>query len=368
MSGPQHTQKPKVCIVSISLANGGAERSTALLSKMLEGKGYPVTIALVNNQVTYPYAGKLYPIYKGPKRFGLLSSISGLLKFRSFLTKQQFDLIIDNRTRLKTIKESIYSGFLYKGFNVLYVVRSYKLANYFPASLKMVRKQAKRALGYVGVSKAIASHIKETYGIKKVYSVYNPVELESFKTLGDAYNVKGDYILAVGRLVESVKNFELLINSYAKSKLPWEGIDLKILGDGPDKGLILNLISAAEMERHIKIEPFNSNPFPYYKNAKCTCLTSHYEGFPRVLLESLAMGTPVVSVDCKSGPAEVINHGENGLLVPNYNQKAFSDALNSLIFDSSLYERCKANAAASVAHLDVSSIANQWDNLLQEVL
>ncbi len=361
-------KKYSICIVSISLADGGAERSTALLSKMLVAKGHRVYIAVVKDAVEYDYAGQLYRLAKGPKRFGIFTTINRLLKFRSFLSEQKFDLIIDNRSRPNTIKESIYSGFLYKGIKVLYVVRSYKLTKYFPSSLKMVKKQANRALGYVGVSKAIASHIKETYGIQGVYSVYNPVQLDDFASLGTAYSVPGDYILAVGRLVESVKNFELLITAYAQSELPSKGIALKILGEGPDKALILDLIEKANMEAHIRIDPFNNNPFPFYKNARCTCLTSHFEGFPRVLIESLAMSTPVVAVDCKSGPSEIIIQGENGLLVPNYNSQAFSEALNNLIFDTTLYAKCKANAANSVTHLDVSQIANTWDQLLQKLL
>jgi glycosyltransferase involved in cell wall biosynthesis len=58
------------------------------------------------------------------------------------------------------------------------------------------------------------------------------------------------------------------------------------------------------------------------QNARFTVLTSHYEGFPMSMVESLALGTPVVTVDCNSGPREIVIDEYNGLLVENYNVKA----------------------------------------------
>ena len=70
---------------------------------------------------------------------------------------------------------------------------------------------------------------------------------------------------------------------------------------------------------------------PILNNAKFLALTSRYEGFPRVLLESLSTGTPVISVNCKSGPNEIIAHEVNGLLVENFNIKKLSEAFNRFV-------------------------------------
>lgn len=368
MSNLGTTQKGKVCIVSISLAGGGAERSTALLSKMLASQGYDIVNALVLDRIDYEYAGEIYKIGMEIKPFGVFSTIANLLRFRSFLKTQNFDLIIDNRTRPTTIKESIYSGFLYKSIKVLYVVRSYHLPNYFPKSIKMVKKQASRALGYVGVSKAIAQNIRESYSIDSVFSIYNPIQLEVFNQRAQEAKVEGQFILAVGRLDEPVKNFSLLLEAYKKSDLPKNHVHLKILGEGPDKAMLYQKITDLELLPFVQMLGFTANPFPYYKQALCTTLTSQYEGFPRALLESLAVGTPVVSVDCLSGPAEIVQHQQNGLLVVNHNPDAFAQGLNNLIFDTALYQKCKSKAQASVAHLDTPEIAKEWDKLLQTLL
>jgi glycosyltransferase involved in cell wall biosynthesis len=77
----------------------------------------------------------------------------------------------------------------------------------------------------------------------------------------------------------------------------------------------------------VTILPFNSNPFDIVQNARFTVLTSHYEGFPMSIVESQALGTPVVAVDCNSGPREIVIDEYNGLLVENYNAINLAAAL-----------------------------------------
>lgn len=66
----------------------------------------------------------------------------------------------------------------------------------------------------------------------------------------------------------------------------------------------------------------------YYSNAKVTVLTSLYEGFPNVLIEFIALGTPVVSFDCESGPSEIILDGKNGYLVKYLDIEEFTQKLD----------------------------------------
>jgi glycosyltransferase involved in cell wall biosynthesis len=84
------------------------------------------------------------------------------------------------------------------------------------------------------------------------------------------------------------------------------------------------------------------------------------------LIESLAAGTPVISVDCETGPNEIIQHGINGLLVENHKPEALAKAMNWFIADENLYQNCKNNAKQSVEHLSLNAIAQSWQSLLNE--
>ena len=109
---------------------------------------------------------------------------------------------------------------------------------------------------------------------------------------------------------------------------------------------------------------YTSNPFPYVKHALFTVLTSRFEGFPMTLSESLFLETPIVSVDCKSGPNEIIVNEFNGLLVNNYDEKALSNAFNRMINNKTLYESCKANAQKSSLPYDMRTIKYKWQEFL----
>ena len=120
-----------------------------------------------------------------------------------------------------------------------------------------------------------------------------------------------------------------------------------------------------QLTQYIKIEPFTLQINKYILNAKATVLTSNYEGFPLSIIESLALGTPVISVDCESGPKEIIVHNYNGLLVEKNNCIAFANALRTFVNNSDMYKNCKFNSKPSIAHLDYTVIKNQWAAILQ---
>jgi glycosyltransferase involved in cell wall biosynthesis len=197
-----------------------------------------------------------------------------------------------------------------------------------------------------------------------VHTIYNSIP--SFYEINSVQdNEKAPYILFAGRLDHAVKNFSLLLEGYALSGLAQAGLVLKIMGEGTDLVFIQQQIKQMQLTNSVEVLPFQANPFAVIQQAKFTVLSSHYEGFPMAVVESLALGVPVVSVDCSSGPAELIQSGQNGILVPNYNVQALADAMRELHTNTALYENCKNNAQKSVEHLSLAAISARWNKLLQ---
>lgn len=352
----------KVCIVTLSLGKGGAERSSALLSQILHDVGFDVHVVTVLNDIEFPYKGKLLNLGKLKEKddsaFGRLKRLRVLKKY---LKKHNFDYVIDNRTRIGFLKEFIISKFVYTPNKTIYCVRSYEMNKYMNPNRALGKLIYANAYKIVGVSKAIAKKIKENYNFNNVTSIYNAVNLEE---LTNTNNDDENYILFFGRLNDDVKNISLLLEGYSKSELPNQHIKLKVLGEGKDLEKLKKRTQDLNIESHVQFLAYNPNPYEDVKSALFTVLTSRYEGFPRSIIESLALETPVISVDCKSGPNEIIQNNSNGLLIENNNSDALAEAMNRLFLDKDLYLHCKRNSKPSVAQFSEVNIAKEWQSIL----
>jgi len=354
----------KIAVVAISLSKGGAERSTAILTHMLHTLGMDVHLITVTDAISYEFSGTLFNLgkYKS-KKDTIWSRWKHIRLLKKYLQQHQFDLIIDNRTRPENLKEWIYLNCIYHKQKIIYVVRSFQLQSYFPKSKNLATKMIRKSASVVGVSKAIAEEIEKKYHTKNIRYIYNP--LPEF-TIGNS-KTDESYVLFLGRIDEKVKNFSLLLEAYKQSDLPALSIKLKIFGQGNDEQWLQEKIISMQLESHVSMFPFTPHIADVLVNARFLVLTSYYEGFPRVLLEALSLGVPVVSVDCKSGPNEVIENEKNGLLVENHNPEALTHAFNRFLHDELLYQKCKSNSKKSVSHLSQEKIMLQWKKLIEDV-
>lgn len=132
-------------------------------------------------------------------------------------------------------------------------------------------------------------------------------------------------VLGVGRLTPQ-KNFRLLIDAFAILRRSHDA-RLVILGEGPERAVLEARIREHRLDDTVALPGFLPNPYACMARAAVLVLSSDFEGLPTVLIESLALGTPVVATDCKSGPREILKNGALGELVPMGDASALAQAI-----------------------------------------
>jgi glycosyltransferase involved in cell wall biosynthesis len=132
-------------------------------------------------------------------------------------------------------------------------------------------------------------------------------------------------IVSAGRLAPE-KDFPTLLRAFAILRRQLEA-KLLILGEGSSRSVLEALVRELELENDVDLPGFRPNPFPYLKSASLYVLSSKFEGLPGSLIQAMAVGTPVVSTDCRTGPAEILEGGRWGKLVPVGGTEALAAAM-----------------------------------------
>lgn len=361
--------KKKICIVTSSLGKGGAEKSSAVLSILLDNLGYEVHVISILNRIDYDYKGTLLNLGalkdKDASFFGTLKRFT---VFLNYLRSHNFDFIIDSRSRPSILKQFLINKVLYVNEKVIFIVHSAFLKNYIPDNKFIAKYLYSNAFKFVTVSKTIKTKLTNKYHFENVKAIHNAVDKPQMTALTESLLLPENFMLFFGRIEDEVKNLTLLIDSYKQSDLIDNKIKLVILGDGNDKLKLEKKVQVLNLSEHIIFFSYTKNPYPIVSKAMCTVLTSYYEGFPTMLVESLSLGTPVISVNCESGPSEIILDTHNGLLVDNHNPDLLADAMNRFVTDDELYSHCKKNAKKSVEKFSMENISNDWERIIENSL
>jgi glycosyltransferase involved in cell wall biosynthesis len=94
-------------------------------------------------------------------------------------------------------------------------------------------------------------------------------------------------------------------------------------------------------------------------------MSSHHEGLPLVLIEAMAMGLPIVSYDCPTGPADIVSHEKTGLLIPYLNVEALAEGLDKVMLNKDLREKFQKEALKEVEKFSVKSIVDKWEEVFK---
>lgn len=212
-------------------------------------------------------------------------------------------------------------------------------------------------------------HLKD-----KLIVLPNPINLDALITkANEKFSLpsqinRENYFISIARLTHQ-KNIHLLLQSYKKAKDLGCTWPLVIIGDGEDKENLIQLSNDLDISDHVFFLGYQTNPHPYLANAGAFVMSSREEGFPVSLLEAMALGCPIISLACPTGPADILKNGQIGKLIPftedNPNQLGL--AMFEMSKDSSLRNFYSAESKLFAQNFSSPKIADLLMNLLRDI-
>lgn len=368
MNEKNRETSPAITFLISSLSGGGAEGVAVNLANSLADLGWEVNLIVLHlknaiyktrlspevnlislevNNIRYSLVplGRFFINNKVDQIVVFNKELSAVAVLIRFLLKKQFKIISRNINTISELKKQPTS--------ILRRMLMRPIADFLFKKVDHVVNQCK------GME---SDFLKNYPNLKNKTSViYNPVAdyIERVSKNIDNNTPRGNYLLCVGRL-EKQKAFHYAINAFSTIHKEFPELVLKIVGQGSLKESLVEYAYQLGVGQAVEFEGFHENLIPYYKGARATLLTSLYEGFPNVLVESLRMGTPVVAFDCPSGPNELIINGKNGFLVDYLNVEDLSKGIRKVL--KSDFRRTEIRD--SIDFLDKKNILCQWVALL----
>jgi glycosyltransferase involved in cell wall biosynthesis len=333
---------PRIAFYLRLLYGGGAERVMVNLMQGFVQQG--VKVDLVLNKADGPYLAQVpsevrIVDLKAPRMLAGLPKLVGYLR-QERPTALLSALHYSNEIALWAKRLALVSTrVVVSERNTLSIHAQYRSTDRW--SPLLTRLFYPWADGIVAVSHGVARDLAHVTGlplkcIRVIYNPVNPALLEKSKeSLDHPWFQSGEppVILGIGRLEEQ-KDFPTLIRAFARVRQV-QPARLVILGSGREQQRLKTLVDEFGVENDVAIVGFVKNPYAYLVRAAVFVLSSAWEGLPNVLIEALALGTPVVSTNCPNGPEEILDKGKYGELVPVGNSEAMAQAISSVLSGNS---------------------------------
>lgn len=327
----------KIAVYLPSLRGGGAERVILALANGFASDDIQVDLVLADAKG--PYLRDVLPDVRiiDLRAERVLKSLPGLIRY---LRREHPDAILTAMTHANIV--AILAIWL-SGIKTRLVISERvdisdlkKSENFLKRVIMtwLMRITYHNAYRLVAVSKGVASGIIDLVKLSPEFVdvIYNPVNIKRIEALSREIPTHPWFhdgitpiIISAGRLSEQ-KDFALLIRAFAELRKDMIA-KLIIIGEGEERENLTNLINVLGMEADISLPGFVENPHSWMKASSLFVLSSRWEGLPNALIEALACGVPVISTDCPSGPAEILENGKWGKLVPVGGQKELAAAM-----------------------------------------
>lgn len=360
-----------------SLAGGGAERvmCTLLRHSEPERQEFDMTLALLDEEP----AANAPPDWLEVRQLDCRMSLA-----RSVMQVRQLFADVKPDVSLSFLTRANLSNVLNARGPCIISERA-NTATHFRRDAKgamskaLIRAIYPRATKIIAVSEGVASGLRDKFGVPadKLVAIANPVDVAAIQAKAgeaSAFTMDEPYILAAGRMVPS-KSFDMLIRAYAAS-----GVAAKLLiaGEGELRADLEATVRECGVADRVVMPGFIANPYPLMRNAQMFVLSSNSEGFPNALVESMALGLPVIATNAPSGPSEILaeaprdsvkdlTFAPHGVLTPVGSVERMAEALRAMQ-DPERRKAYGAKAAERAHSFGATEAKNKYWNVIRTAL
>ena len=369
-------KRRKVLFIVPHMGIGGAERVlSTILGKLDRGRFEPVLV-VYERKIEYDIPSDVRVIDMGIPGggnifAGSLNFFRRIFEIRDIINRERPDAVLTMLTGPIPIISARISG-----ARPRVVVRETSFPSHNLTGIKgavhkfLISAFYPRADAIVAVSNDIKRELNRNYHVPagKIVVIHNPIDLKMVREMSEEpvdeklFGGKTHVIAAVGRLTYA-KGYPHLLGAF-RMLLEERKARLVIVGDGDLEGELVRMSKEMGIQDSVSFMGFRKNPFKYVRGADIFVLSSVFEGFPNVLVEAMACGTPVISTDCRSGPSEIITDGVSGLLVPVRDERAMCSAMSRLLEDEPLRKKLSRNGLDRASEFDAGKIIREYEKAL----
>lgn len=350
----------KVSLLISGLRGGGAERVCVSIANGLSDRGHTVSVVVLN-LTDQTYANELRPqiALKDLEVRHARSSFAQIAKW--LLWERPHTILVFNHqlaivlVLLRAVLR-VDCRIIARNISTLSVKLTYLGWWHGRATGLLTRLFYARVDHIIAQSDGMRDDLIRNFYVPplRITTVHNPVSRSFLDGARDSsvFARNDRLIVFVGRLGQPKGLVDLLyVFSTVLRTVP--NAVLALIGTGPDEQKLRTVCKSLEIESSVKFVGFQKNVATWYRRASVVVLTSHYEGFPNVLVEAITCGTPVVAFDCQSGPSEIIQDGVNGFLIPDRNKNLFARKVSELLTETTHLDSKTVSRTAARFHPDV---------------
>ena len=350
----------RLLLVTGTLECGGAERQLVDMANYWAGRGVDVSLATWSG----PHIRDFYRLDRRIRRVHLdvtpggrlRGNLGRILKLRHLMRNTAPDATLSFLTRSNV--PTILAGI---GLP-LRIVISERVQPAHETDLQFAWRILRRfvyrqAAAIVSQTADAAEWIRANLGAKVLVI---PNALRPLPVVTDA---REPLVVGIGRLVPQ-KGFDLLLRAFAQVASAHPEWRVAIAGEGPDRKALERLSAELGVRGRVDFVGHVRDVESLMARASLVVQPSRFEGFPNAVLESMGMGAAVISADCPAGPAELIEDGINGRLVPVEDVEALARAMSQLMSDSTLRLQLGREAKRVRERFRQDEIMAQWEAVL----